>query len=198
MSPNNQAHKVYLQQQVMTASPAKLVQMLYDHAIDSLKEAIKAIEENDIERRWKSTSKASEIITHLWTTLDMEGGGDISKNLDQLFAFMIMKLPEVDFKNNPEPARHVITLLEPLRNAWKELADKMSEQEMAQALADARNQQPQPTESSAQPSPAAPSAPAPQAASPAQPQQPVPPTYPGPKGGYGSAPAPQQGVSVSA
>ena len=180
----NQALKLYLQQQVMTASPAKLVQMLYDHAIDSLKDAIKAIEEKNIEKRWNSTNKATEIITHLWTTLDMEGGGDIAKNLDQLFAFMITKLPEVDFKNNPEPARDVIKLLEPLRDAWKELADKMSEQEMAQALADARQKQ-EPTADHASVAAPAAAAPSPQA------------PYPGQKPAYGSLPT-QQGVSVSA
>ncbi len=138
----NKAHKVYAQQQIYTASPAQLVYMLYDHAISALRDAIKAIEENNIEKRWKANSKACEIITHLWTTLDMEGGGAIAQNLDQLFGFMLTKLPEVDFKNNPQPAKEVITLLEPLRDAWKELLETKSEQELAQAAADVRADNP--------------------------------------------------------
>ncbi len=42
----------YLTQQIMTASPAKLVAMLYDRVISLLSEAIAAIEAGDIERRW--------------------------------------------------------------------------------------------------------------------------------------------------
>ncbi len=137
----NQAYKLYAQQQVMTASPAKLVFMLYEHAIASLRDAVRAIEENDIEKRWKANCKAGEIIGHLWATLDIEGGGEIAKNLDQLFGFMMTKLPEVDFRNNPQPALDVIKLLEPLRDAWRELAGK-SESELAQASHAARQNAP--------------------------------------------------------
>tara|TARA_R110000787_G_scaffold8843_20_gene30366 strand:- start:30 stop:479 length:450 start_codon:yes stop_codon:yes gene_type:complete len=114
----------YLNQQVMTASPARLVSMLYDKAISSLKEAIAAIEAGEIEARWKANAKALEIISHMWSTLDLEKGGEIAENLSNLFSFMLQRLPEVDFRNDPEPAREVIVLLEPLRDAWRELARK--------------------------------------------------------------------------
>ncbi|TAH36471.1 MAG: flagellar export chaperone FliS [Alphaproteobacteria bacterium] len=169
------AHKVYAQQQIYTASPAKLVYMLYDHAIGALRDAIKAIEENNIEKRWKSNTKACEIITHLWTTLDMEGGGSIAQNLDQLFGFMLTKLPEVDFKNNPQPAKDVITLLEPLRDAWKELLETKTEQELAQAAADVRTDNPAlPTTEQVVTGQAASSTPAPESTAP---KAPVPTTY---------------------
>ena len=112
----------YLTQQVMTAPPAKLVSMLYDKAILSLKEAIAAIEAGDIEGRWKANNRAYEIISHMWSTLDVESGGEIAENLDRLFSYMLSRLPEVDFTNDPAPAQEVIFLLEPLRQAWQQLA----------------------------------------------------------------------------
>lgn len=112
----------YLTQQVMTAPPAKLVLMLYDKAILSLKEAIAAIEAGEIETRWKANTRAHEIITHMWSTLDLERGGEIAENLEGLFSYMLDRLPEVDMKNDPAPALEVITLLKPLRNAWREIA----------------------------------------------------------------------------
>ncbi len=118
----------YLTQQVMTASPAKLVSMLYDKAITSLMEAIAAIEAGNIEARWKANARALEIVSHMWSTLDVEKGGEIANNLSNLFAFMMQRLPEVDFRNDPEPAREVILLLEPLRDAWRELARNQSSQ----------------------------------------------------------------------
>ncbi|HEY4135467.1 MAG TPA: flagellar export chaperone FliS [Alphaproteobacteria bacterium] len=119
---SNAASQHYLTQQIMTASPATLVQMLYDKAIGSLKEAIKAIEENEIEARWKANSRAIEIIAHMQGTLDMEKGGEISKNLDRLFGYMLSRLPRVDFRNDAQAAREVIGLLEPLRDSWRDLA----------------------------------------------------------------------------
>ncbi len=112
----------YLTQQVMTAPPAKLVFMLYDRAILSLKEAIAEIETGNIEGRWKANKRAHEIISHMWSTLDLESGGEIAANLDSLFSYMLSRLPEVDFNNDPAPAHEVIGLLEPLRQAWRELA----------------------------------------------------------------------------
>ncbi len=112
----------YLTQQVMTAPPAKLVFMLYDKAILSLKEAIAAIEAGNIEARWKANKRAYEIISHMWSTLDVESGGEIAENLDRLFSYMLSRLPDVDFKNDPAPAQEVIGLLEPLRQAWQQLA----------------------------------------------------------------------------
>jgi len=114
----------YMTQQVMTASPAMLVSMLYDKAITSLKEAIVAVEAGEIEARWKANAKATEIITHMWSTLDVEKGGEIAQNLDSLFSFMLSRLPEIDFRNDAAPAREVIALLEPLRDSWRELARK--------------------------------------------------------------------------
>ena len=112
----------YRTQQVMTATPAQLVYMLYDRAINSLKEAVAAIEQGDIESRWRANNRAIEIINHLWSTLDLKSGGEIASNLDRLFPFMTMRLVQVDIRNNPATAHEVVALLEPLRDAWRELA----------------------------------------------------------------------------
>ena len=108
----------------MTASPAKLVSMLYDKVTISLKEAITAIEAGEVEARWRANARAMEILSHMWSTLDVEKGGEIAQNLESLFSFMLARLPEVDLRNDPEPAREVIALLEPLRESWHELAKR--------------------------------------------------------------------------
>lgn len=112
----------YLTQQVMTASPAKLVSMLYDKALTSLREAVSAIEKGEIETRWKANARATEIISHMWSTLDREKGGEIAQNLEGLFSFILSRLPEVDLRNDPEPAREAIGLLEPIAESWRVLA----------------------------------------------------------------------------
>ncbi len=118
----NKASNTYKMQRIMTASGTKLVAMLYDKAIVSLNEAAQAAEANNVEARWNANLRAQEILMHLASTLDHEGGGDIAKNLDQLYRFMLNRLLWVDLNNDPAPAREVIGLLEPLRQSWHELA----------------------------------------------------------------------------
>ncbi len=120
---DREASQKYLAQQVMSASPAKLVAMLYERAILLLHDAVGAIEAGDIERRWRANSKATEIVVELWQALDLEAGGEIAENLNRLYGFMMMRLTMVDTENSAQAARDVIGLLEPLRRSWHEIAD---------------------------------------------------------------------------
>ena len=118
----NRSARTYQTQQIMTASPAQLVAMLYDKAILSLREAVRAIEAGDIQARFNANKRAGDIITHLFATLDIERGGEIAANLSRLYSFMLSRLTFVDVRNDPEPAREVIALLEPLRESWNQIA----------------------------------------------------------------------------
>lgn len=124
--PSN-ASRQYQTQQIMTASPAMLVFMLFEKAVSSLKEAIKAIENKEIEARWRANGRAMEIISHLQMTLDVEKGGEVAANLDRLYGYMLTRLPKVDIRNDAAAAEEVVGLLEPLRESWRELA-KQGEQ----------------------------------------------------------------------
>lgn len=124
---NTTQSQQYLNQQIMTASPAMLVFMLYDKAISCLKEAIRAIEAGQVEARWKANGRAMEIISHLRMTLNMDAGGEIARNLDSIYATLLLELPRVDLKSDSEAAEKAIRLLEPLRDSWRALAAKGEE-----------------------------------------------------------------------
>ncbi len=117
------AFRKYLTQQIMSASAARLVAMLHDKAITSLQEAVAAIEEGDVQARHNANRKAIDVIAHLWSTLDLEQGGEIAANLGRIYDYMIRRLADVDFKQDPEAAREVIALLDPLRKSWYELTE---------------------------------------------------------------------------
>lgn len=136
----------YLSQQLAALSPASRVAMLYDKAIASLREAVQAIEDGDIQRRWSANNLAGQIIETLWATLDLDKGGDIAANLDRLYAFMLRHLADVDMKNDPKPAQDVIKLLEPLRQSWHELAKQNEAQAHAARAVPGRTAAPDPGE----------------------------------------------------
>ncbi len=117
------ASQRYLRQHVLSASPAGLVAMLLDRAVALLNEVVEAIAAGHIERRWKANAKATEIVCHLWETLDMARGGEIAARLEPLYNLMVRRLSKVDLENDPQAARDVIALLEPLQGAWRQIAE---------------------------------------------------------------------------
>lgn len=112
----------YQTQQIMTASPAKLVALLYDRAATLLNDVVQAIEQGDIQRRCDANRTAIDVISQLWSTLDLDRGGEIAQNLNQLYGFMMRRMGDIDLQNDAQAARDVIALLEPLRKSWHELA----------------------------------------------------------------------------
>ena len=123
---NKAAAETYQLQQIMAASPARRVAMLFDKAISCLNDAIRAIEAGDIEARWRANKRAMEIVEYLWTTLDMEKGGEIAANLEKLYHFLLTKMPDIDLHNNAQTARDAIGILEPLRRSWHTLTTNLT------------------------------------------------------------------------
>ena len=80
-------YSAYQKNNVGTASQGRLVVLLYEGAIKQLNAALALFDENDklkaknIEQFGIHLQKAQAIITELEVSLDMEKGGDISKNL---------------------------------------------------------------------------------------------------------------------
>jgi flagellar protein FliS len=111
---------------LMDAEPARRVVMLYDEAIASLRVASMAASSGDIEGRCNAVTAAMEILGYLYMTLDPELGGEVAANLGALYAHALVQLPRVNLHNDAEAAEHVIAILEPLRDAWNELANTVS------------------------------------------------------------------------
>lgn len=112
----------YHTQHVKGASKVKQVALLYERILVSLREAIDAVEKNEIERRWQANKRAQDIILALYGSLDEEQGGEITRNLSQLYMFCLRRLPRVDLKNDATPAKEALEVLEPLAKSWRELA----------------------------------------------------------------------------
>lgn len=129
-TPNAARH--YFEKQILNSTPAERVVLLYDGAIRALNDAKKAITEKRIQDRCNANQKAKEIIGHLADTLDMIKGGDIARSLDRLYKHMLVRLMDVDFKNDAAAAEEVINHLRPLRESWAKLAQGQK-QEGAQA-----------------------------------------------------------------
>ena len=108
----------YLENQIATASPEKLLIMFYDGAIRFTNQAIQAVAENNIEQRNYAINKATAIISELSATLDHEIGGNISHDLASLYAYMNRELNLANARNQDNSLKIVHKMLTELRETW--------------------------------------------------------------------------------
>lgn len=109
--------KVGLETGVTSASPHKLIVMLYDGALAAIMTAITQMKAGNIEEKGKAISKAIQIIDNgLRASLDKEVGGEIARNLDALYDYMSRRLLDANIKNQPEILEEVRSLLADLRD----------------------------------------------------------------------------------
>lgn len=117
----------YKNAHIETASPERLLVMLYDGTIKYLNLALGSIEQQDIESTHRNLLKAEAIILELMSVLDRDVGGEIATNLYNLYDYMYQQLVQANIKRQPEPVQEVIKLLEPLRSAWNEAAETVAQ-----------------------------------------------------------------------
>ena len=116
----------YQLDEMLTASPSRLIVMLYDEAIESLTTAASAARSGDIEMRCNAVTAAIEIVGTLYMTLDVDRGGDVARNLGAIYAHIINRLPQVNLNRDPRIAEEAVGLLKPLRASWNELDISMA------------------------------------------------------------------------
>ena len=103
----------------MSAEPLELVCLLYQHAIDSVGDARRNLEQGDIAGRGKAISKAIGILGELTSSLNKEAGGALSSSLEQLYAYMTVRLTEGNMRKQDGPLAEVQNLLATLSQAWE-------------------------------------------------------------------------------
>ena len=118
----NNRSNVYREVAVQTASPTKLVAMLYEGAIRFLRESAEAIESRDLDRKRQSIDRAMAIVQHLHDTLDMARGREVAGSLDRLYSYISMRILEGSTKLETAPLEEAIKLLKVLHAGWEEVA----------------------------------------------------------------------------
>ena len=110
----------YQQTQIQTASPEKILIMLYDGAIQFLNKAKNAIESQNIEETHNNIISAQRIITEFMNTLDVKKGGDMAKNLYSLYEYLHYTLVQANLKKDIDMIDEVIGHLKDLKQTWEE------------------------------------------------------------------------------
>jgi flagellar protein FliS len=113
----------YLETEVLTADPVRLVQLTYRGAIEAVAASRQHLASGAIGERSKQINKALRIVHELLETLDRERGGEIARNLAGLYAYISTRLIEANSKQIDAPLAEVEKLLATLAEAWTQVIE---------------------------------------------------------------------------
>ncbi len=117
----NSYAKVHAHASVESASPHKLVDMLYEGALERIVQARGAMKFKQAEAKGKRINQAISIIGGLRENLNIDEGGDIAENLDALYVYIQSLLTKAHFQNDESKLEEASTLLLDLRSAWQQI-----------------------------------------------------------------------------
>lgn len=110
---------------VETASPHRLIQMLFEGALERIAQAKGAMAQNQIARKGELISKAVAIVGGLQGSLNDKEGGALAANLDGLYDYIIRRLSQANFENNPEYLDECGRLLGEIKTAWDAIGSQV-------------------------------------------------------------------------
>ncbi len=119
---------------VEDATPHRLVQMLMEGALDKIAMAKGQMERQDFDGKGQQINWAISIINGLRYSLDMKDGGEISRNLDDLYDYMIRRLAEANMRKDVGMLDEVSSLLVAVKSAWDAMPDSVRSTASVQAI----------------------------------------------------------------
>jgi len=109
----------YLESRVLSANPLELICILYQYALDSVRDARRHLAAGDIVARSRAVCQAVGAISELDGSLNRAEGGAISRNLGELYQYIRQRLTEANMRQIDGPLAEVESLLTTLSEAWK-------------------------------------------------------------------------------
>jgi len=109
---------VMVESGVSEADKTQLIQMLLDGLIESLTVAEGHINRKSISEKSFHLTRAGRIVVGLQSALDFEKGGDIAKNLNELYGYVTRRLLHINIKNDVEALQEIRHLIAQIREAW--------------------------------------------------------------------------------
>ena len=104
---------------VVDADPHQLIQMLLDGALEKLSIVKGLINRNDMTKKGEIIGQAIAIVSGLRVSLDMEAGGEIATNLDNLYDYIERRLLEANLNNDISIIDESASLLREIKAAWE-------------------------------------------------------------------------------
>lgn len=127
----NRPQMVYQENAVLSTSPERLVPLLYDHLLLNIKRGGMFIRRGDVEGKFETLQKASDIVSELLSTLDFDAGGELATRLASLYGFWSKEISSAGRLLDEARLDRVAEMVSSLRESWQEAARIVESKERA-------------------------------------------------------------------
>ena len=101
--------------------------LLYEEALESLHRASVTLLSGDEDGKSESLSKALAVLMELRAGLDHTVSPALTKNLEDLYTYVINRIFAANSLNDQEAVTQAIQVLDVLRKAWQDIRPEISE-----------------------------------------------------------------------
>ncbi len=101
--------------------------LLYEEALESLHRASVTLLSGDEDGKSESLSKALAVLMELRAGLDHSVSPALTKNLEDLYTYVINRIFAANSLNDQEAVTQAIQVLDVLRMAWQDIRPEISE-----------------------------------------------------------------------
>lgn len=122
----------YKKTSVKTASKEQILLMLYQAAIKNCRLAMDAIDKKELARKGETIGRLQDIVIELANSLDHEVGGEVSKELESLYDYILHSSTQANIKIDKEPLESCLEVLTTLYDGWAEAIKTMRKQQNTQ------------------------------------------------------------------
>ena len=116
-----QAAATYQRNAVLTASPEKLVKLLYEGAIKNLEQSRQGLLDANQRRGpevGNTLGKALGIVSELRVSLDPQAGGKIATDLDRLYDYSLDQITQANATRTSQGVDNALQVLRTLKEGW--------------------------------------------------------------------------------
>lgn len=118
--------RVAAETDVGSASPHRLVTLLFDGYAQAIAQAKGALASGNIEVKCQAIGRAARIVDEgLKASLDLQAGGALAADLADLYAYIIVRLTQANMRNDRAALDECMALIQPLRDAWASIAPQV-------------------------------------------------------------------------
>lgn len=105
------------------AGPHQLVAMLFDGFMEALAQGRGAMRAGQTELKGQALGRAVRIVEEgLRAGLDLNAGGTLARDLDELYTYLCMRLTMANLRNDEAGLDECQRLVQPLQQAWAAIA----------------------------------------------------------------------------
>ncbi|SEM94052.1 flagellar protein FliS [Ligilactobacillus sp. WC1T17] len=112
----------YLRNQVLSASPSRLIEMLIERAIKDVKQAKIALDNKDIQATNKHILHAQDIVTELKADVDLKVEGDVPKQIVAMYNLLENNLIRANVNKDQEHLDIALSMLTDWLDTWQQVS----------------------------------------------------------------------------